>query len=193
MQGHREFPVGIPGNLWFMKFPPGIPRNFENLQNCHFFLDSNYSILLKTRLFLITFRWTALNSEQLSHILLHGTIEWLIRTTDNEFKLVQHHCQYDLGYRNTSLQIALFPLWNNYQLPRHRHRATLGLYTEWENSVKPATHGPTLTADTNDRHCRPTLSTYILIARAEIDGRQSCGLQHLNNYSLYYEPEVTSF
>jgi len=39
-----------------------------------------------------------------------------IWTRGNKFKLVQHHCQYDLDYGNTSLQIALFPLWNTYQL-----------------------------------------------------------------------------
>jgi len=77
-----------------------------------------------------------------------------------------------MTYGNTSLQIALFPLWNSYQLPHHidaignsrpRHRV--------RELVKPATQEstygrhyevrPTLSADTVDRHfdCRlPTLT-----------------------------------
>jgi len=70
----------IPGNRRSLKFPAGIPGNFEDFQNCHFFLDSDGSILRKTSLFRSTFWRKALNSEQLSHILFCGTIEWLIRT-----------------------------------------------------------------------------------------------------------------
>jgi len=39
-------------------------------------------------------------------------------------------------------------------------------------------------ADINNRHVgRHCRSTFLLL-RADIDGRQSCGLQHLNNYSV---------
>jgi len=67
------------------------------------------------------------------------------------------------------------------------------------DSAKPATHGPTLTAvtltaDVVGRHCRSTfwllsadgptlLKNYDDDDDDDIDGRQSCGLQHLNNYS----------
>jgi len=153
----------------------GISGNWRSIklkvfQNCHFFLDSDGSILRKTSLFRCTFRWRALNSEQLSHhILFCGTIEWLIRTRSKlnrfNFKHVQHHCQYDL--RKYKLANRVIPIME--QLPittpyRHHRQQLAGLHTEWENSVKPATHGPTLTADTNDRHCQPTLSIDILTA-----------------------------
>jgi len=64
--------TGCPWNLWSLKFPAWIPRNFEDFPKCHFFLDSDSSILPKIRLFLITFWWTfwtALISEHLSYIL----------------------------------------------------------------------------------------------------------------------------
>ena len=117
-------------------------------------------LLRKTRLFRITFRWTALKSEQLCHILLHGTIEWLIRTTGklHRFKLVQHHCR--------KSRYSHYGTVTNYRTLAHHIDTigTVGLYTEWEDSIKPVPHGPTLTADTNDWHWQPTLSIDILTA-----------------------------
>ena len=65
---------------------------------------------VKTCLFRITFRWTALNSEQLSYILSSWDCRMTrsIWTRGNKFKPVQHHCQYDLRKHNFIL-IALFP------------------------------------------------------------------------------------
>jgi len=70
-------------------------------------------------------------------------------TNSNLFS--QQHCQYDLRKYNFSKRVI--PTWNSYQLPHHRHhRQRGGLYTEWENSVKLATHGPTLTAINYTNH-----------------------------------------
>jgi len=43
-----------------------------------------------------------------------------------------------------------------------------------DRTVTPSTHGPALTADSNDRQCPPTMSIDILTA--DIDDRQSCTL-----------------
>jgi len=67
----REFP-GSPGNLRSLKFPAAIPGNFLRFsKNVIFFwiLIVPTSILRKTCLFRIMFRWTSPNSKQLLHIL----------------------------------------------------------------------------------------------------------------------------
>ena len=43
---------------------------------------------------------------------------------------VKFHIHSNPGKYGTGLYIALFPLWNSYQLPHNRHHATVGLYTE---------------------------------------------------------------
>ena len=48
--------IPVPGNRRFLKFPAGIPGNLEDFPKLSFFLDSDASILRKTRLFRITFR-----------------------------------------------------------------------------------------------------------------------------------------
>jgi len=55
--GHNgSGPPEIPGNQRSLKFPAGIPGNFEDFPKLLLFMDSDGSILLKTRLFRITFR-----------------------------------------------------------------------------------------------------------------------------------------
>jgi len=52
-----------------VKFPDGIPGNFEDFPKLSLFLDSDSCILRKTVFYEFPFRRTALNSEQLSHFL----------------------------------------------------------------------------------------------------------------------------
>jgi len=91
--------------------------------------------------------WTVSSCPTFCFMELSNDLLGLEITNSNLFNITVN-----MTYGNTNLEIALFPLWNSYQLPHHRHHATVGIYTEWENSVKPATHGPTLTVNTKDRH-----------------------------------------